>query len=77
MKTYHLLNKAPHHEKYFFFFFFLNFLTPFSGVGFFLFTYGSFRHLVGLLRRGISPAPRPLPTQDNTTQTHIHALRRI
>jgi hypothetical protein len=49
-------------------FFFLVFLMPFSGVGFFLFTYGSFRHLVGLLGRGISPAPRPLPTQDNTTQ---------
>jgi hypothetical protein len=32
----------------------------------FFFTYGSFRHLVGLLGRGISPAPRPLPTQDNT-----------
>jgi hypothetical protein len=33
--------------------------------------------LVGLLRRGFSPAPRPLPTEDNTTQrntdTHIHA----
>jgi hypothetical protein len=41
---------------------------PFSGVGFFLFTYGSVRHLVGLLGRGISPAPRPLPTQVNTTQ---------
>jgi hypothetical protein len=27
-----------------------------------------FRHLVRLLGRGISPAPRPLPTQDNTTQ---------
>jgi hypothetical protein len=27
-----------------------------------------FRHLVGLLGWGISPAPRPLPTQDNTTQ---------
>jgi hypothetical protein len=26
------------------------------------------RHLVGLLGRGISPAPRPQPTQDNTTQ---------
>jgi hypothetical protein len=36
----------------------------------FLFTYGSLRHLVGLLGRGISPAPRPLPTQDNTTQTN-------
>jgi hypothetical protein len=24
--------------------------------------------LVGFLGRGISPAPRPLPTQDNTTQ---------
>jgi hypothetical protein len=39
----------------------------------FLFTYGSLRHLVGLLGWGISPAPRPLPTQDNITQTHIHA----
>jgi hypothetical protein len=40
-----------------------------------------FRHLVGLLGRGISPAPRPLPTKDNTTQrntnTHIHAPSRI
>jgi hypothetical protein len=36
-----------------------------------------FRHLVGLLGRGISPAPRPLPTNRTTqhreTQTHIHA----
>jgi hypothetical protein len=31
-----------------------------------IFTYGSLRHLVGLLGRGISPAPRPLSTQDNT-----------
>jgi hypothetical protein len=52
--------------------FFLFFLMPFSGVGFFLFTYGSFRHLVGLLGWGISPAPGPLPTQDNTTQKHRH-----
>jgi hypothetical protein len=47
----------------------------------FLLTYGSFRHLVGLRGRGISPEPRPLPTQDNTTQrntdTHIHAPSRI
>jgi hypothetical protein len=34
----------------------------------FLFTYGSLRHMIWLLGRGISPAPRPLPTQDNTTQ---------
>jgi hypothetical protein len=45
----------------------LFFFMPFSGVGFFLFTYESFRHLVGLLGRGISPAPSPLPTQGNTT----------
>jgi hypothetical protein len=40
----------------------------------YFFTYGSLRYLVGLLGRGISPAPRPLPTQDNTTQrnTDIH-----
>jgi hypothetical protein len=44
------------------------FRMPSSGVGFFLFTYGFFRHLVGLLERGISPAPRPLLTQDNTTR---------
>jgi hypothetical protein len=41
---------------------------PFSGVGISFFTYGSLRHLVGHLGWGISPAPRPLPTQDNTTQ---------
>jgi hypothetical protein len=41
-------------------FFFLIFLMPFSGVGFFLFTYGSFIYLVGLLGWGISPAPRPI-----------------
>jgi hypothetical protein len=34
----------------------------------FLFTYGSLSHLVGLLGRGISSAPRPLPTQGTTTQ---------
>jgi hypothetical protein len=43
-------------------------LYIFKASDFFLFTYGSFRHLVGILGRGISPAPRPLPTQDNTTQ---------
>jgi hypothetical protein len=43
------------------------FLMPFKALEF-LFTYGSIRHLVGLLGQGISPAPRPLPTQDNTTQ---------
>jgi hypothetical protein len=64
-------------EKHFFLFLFFFFLMPFSGVGFFLFTYGSFRHLVGLLGRGIRPVPRPLSTQDNTTQTHIHAPSRI
>jgi hypothetical protein len=57
---------VPYYEL--FFLFFLIFLMPFSGVGFFYFTYGSFRHLVGLLGWGISPAPKPLPTQDNTTQ---------
>jgi hypothetical protein len=44
---------------------------PFLGVGIFFFTYGSIRRLVGLLGRGISPTPRPLPTQDNTEQ-HRH-----
>jgi hypothetical protein len=45
----------------------------------FPFTYGSFRHLIGLLGRGISPAPRPLPTQDNTTQrnTHLYLMAQI
>jgi hypothetical protein len=52
------------------------FLTPFPYVGFFFFTYGSFRHLVGLFGRGISPAPRPLH-KHTETQTHIHALSRI
>jgi hypothetical protein len=41
----------------------------------FLFTYGSLRHLVGLLGRGISPTPRPLPTQDNTTQHNTEKHR--
>jgi hypothetical protein len=54
---------------------------PFSGIGYFFFTYGSSRHLIGLLGRGISPAPRPLPTHGTTqrreTQTHIHAPKRI
>jgi len=31
-----------------------------------------FRHLVGLLDQGISPAPRPLPTR-RTTQTQRNA----
>jgi hypothetical protein len=44
------------------------FLMPFSGVGFFFCIYGSFRHLVGLHGWGISPAPRPVLTQDNTIQ---------
>jgi hypothetical protein len=56
------------------------FLMPFQAKEF-LFTYGSFRHLVGLLGWGISPAPRPLPTHRTTqhreTQTHINAPRRI
>jgi hypothetical protein len=38
---------------------------------------GSYRQLVGLLGRMISPVARPLPTQDNTnteeTRTDIHA----
>jgi hypothetical protein len=57
---------------------FLFFLMFFLRCRIFVFTYGSFRHLVGLLGRGISPAPRPLPTHDNTTQrnTHIHAPSR-
>jgi len=46
---------------------------PFLRRRIFRFTYGSFRHLVGLLGRGISPAPRPLPTQDSTnTQKRRH-----
>jgi hypothetical protein len=49
------------------------FLMPFSGVGFFFLLMDPFRHLVGLLGRGISPAPRPLPAQDNTnTQKRRH-----
>jgi hypothetical protein len=58
-----------------------HFPYAFWGVGFFFFTYGSFRHLVGLLGRGISPALRPLPTHRKTqhrqTQTHIHAPSKI
>jgi hypothetical protein len=42
-----------------------------------IWNYGSYRQLVGLLRRVISPVARPLPTQDNTdteeTRTDIHA----
>jgi hypothetical protein len=30
--------------------------------------------LVGLLGRGISPAPRPLPTQENITQRNTDTL---
>jgi hypothetical protein len=64
-----------------FFFLFLFFLTPSLRRQIFLFTFGSFRHLVGLLGRGISPAPRPLPTHRTTqhreTQTHINAPSRI
>jgi hypothetical protein len=57
-------------------------LWLFYASDFFFLTYGSFRHFVGLLGRGISPAPRPLPAQDNTTQHRetqilIHAPSRI
>jgi hypothetical protein len=46
-----------------------SFLMPFSGVGFSFYLW----HLVGLLGWGISPAPRPLPTQDNTnTENRRH-----
>jgi hypothetical protein len=31
-----------------------------------IWNYGSYRHLVGLFGRGISPVARPLPAQDNT-----------
>jgi hypothetical protein len=41
---------------------FSRFLYSFLRRRIFLFTYGSFRHLVGLLGLEISPAPRPLPT---------------
>jgi hypothetical protein len=44
----------------------------------------SFRHLIGLLGQGISPAPRSLPTylptylhKHREAQTHIHAPSRI
>jgi hypothetical protein len=56
-------------------------LCLFQASDFFFFTFGSFRHLVGLLGRGISPAPRSLPTHRTTqhrkTQTHIHVTSRI
>jgi hypothetical protein len=48
------------------------FLMPFSRRRIFLLLMDSFRHLVGLLRRGISPAPRPLPTH-RITQTQRNA----
>jgi hypothetical protein len=44
----------------------------FLGVGFFFLLMDPFRHLVGLLGWGISPAPRPLPTEDNTIQKRRH-----
>jgi hypothetical protein len=76
-----LYNTSLFTELYAFSSSFSLFLTPFSGVGFFLITYGSFRHLVGLLGWGISSAPRPLPTHRTTQhremQTHIHTLSRI
>jgi hypothetical protein len=34
----------------------------------FIWNYGSYRHLVGLLGRRISPVARPLHTQDNTNR---------
>jgi hypothetical protein len=43
-------------------------LCLFQTSDFFFLLMDPFRHLVGLLGRGISPEPRPLPTQDNTTQ---------
>jgi hypothetical protein len=54
------------------FFFFLFFLIIpyafFKASDFFFLLMDPFRHLVGLLGREISPAPRPLPTQDNIRQ---------
>jgi hypothetical protein len=50
-------------------------LCLFQAWDFFLFylLMDPFRHLVGLLGWGISPAPRHLPTQDNTNkQKHRH-----
>jgi hypothetical protein len=70
----------PHIFNAHIFFFFLIFPYAFLRRQIFLFTYGSFKHLVGFLGRGISPAPRPVPTQDNTTQRNtdtVHALSRI
>jgi hypothetical protein len=45
---------------------------PFSGIGFFLFTYGSIRHLVGLLGQGISPAQGSTYTGQHNTEKHRH-----
>jgi hypothetical protein len=42
------------------------FLMLFFRLGFSFLLMDPFWHLVGLLGRGINPAPRPLPTQDNT-----------
>jgi hypothetical protein len=61
-------------------FFFLIFLMLFSGVGFFFLLMDPFRHLVGVLGRGISPAQGLYlhrTTQHRETQTHIHAPSRI
>jgi hypothetical protein len=70
-----------HAVHFFLLLFFLIFLMPFLRRRNFFFTYGSLRHLVGLLGRGISSAPRPLPTHRTTqhreTLTHIHAPSRI
>jgi hypothetical protein len=60
--------QSPLQNPYTKFFFFLFFSLCLLQASEFLFTYGSLRHLIGVLGRGISPAPRPLPTQDNTTQ---------
>jgi hypothetical protein len=46
-----------------------------------IWNYGSYRQLKGLLRRGISPVARPLPTQDNInteeSRTDIHASSEV
>jgi hypothetical protein len=59
------------------YFFFLIFLMPFSGVGFSLLLIDPFRHLVGLLGRGISPAPRPVVWCLHTGQHNTEKRRHI
>jgi hypothetical protein len=59
------------------FFFFLIFLMLFQASDFSFLLMDPFRHLIGLLGRGISPAPRPLPTHRTTQhrETHTSMLR--